>query len=387
MLQKNLKNRLLLNIILFFLIFFNIFCHAGENSGQGLSVGETIPNPEIRPLLKLNTEMISSVKLQDYKAGKNLLIAFMPSVTDKNSYSKIMSAAFDTYFAEGLSFGASYNYYYQNPDLKILIVTPDNEQAVNEYLQKWDLDFEAASDKNMDIANYFGIREWTSNSQASQVYLVNKDNKIVYADYDYMGQGEKLKTVQSELYSLLNIKDNVIPFKESNPLMAGDDAKDFVFQYVNAGRNEIGSVTINGKLSDYKGKKNVLIAFYPAPYSISCSMQVSTFDQYAEKQKMIDKVSGSGLNNDGGLEILMVSISNAGILAKWKNEMNLENVKLVNDVTGEISMLYNSYSQYGYNKRTIFLVDKEGKISYVNWNYKVDDDDFALMKDRITALK
>ena len=83
----------------------------------------------------------------------------------------------------------------------------------------------------------------------------------------------------------------------------------------------------------------------------------------------------------------MVSVSNADILSKWKNDMNFQNIKLVNDVNGEISMMYNSYSQYGYNKRTVFLVDKEGKVSYINWDYKVDEDDFALMKDRITALK
>jgi len=56
-------------------------------------------------------------------------------------------------------------------------------------------------------------------------------------------------------------------------------------------------------------------------------------------------------------------------------------------VNGEISMMYNSYSQYGYNKRTIFLVDKEGKISYINWDYKVDEDYFATMTDKVTALK
>jgi peroxiredoxin len=286
-----------------------------------------------------------------------------------------------------MSFGASYNYYYQNPDLKVLVVTNDNEQTVNEYLQKWDLDFEMVSDKNMDIANYFGIKEWTNDSDGSHVYIVNKDNKIIYANYDYKGEGEKLKTVQSELYSLLNIKDNVAPFVQTNPLMTGDDAKGFSFQYIASGDNGKGTQTGNGKLSDYLGKKNVLIAFYPAAYSVSCSYQASSFDQYAEKQKMLDRVSSSSLNNDGSLEILMVSVSNADILAKWKNEMNFQNIKLVNDVNGEISMMYNSYSQYGYNKRTLFLVDKEGKISYINWDYKVDDDDFALMRDKITALR
>src|SRR5436853_4814590 len=119
--SKNFKTSLFLTV----LIFFNIFCHAGYNSNNGLSVGETIPNPQIQPMIRQPLEGITTAKLHDYKDGKNLLIAFMPTITEKNSYSKIMSAAFDTYFAEGLSFGAFYNYYYQNPDLKILVVTHD----------------------------------------------------------------------------------------------------------------------------------------------------------------------------------------------------------------------------------------------------------------------
>ncbi len=383
---KNLKNSLV-NTILFSLLFFNIFCHAGENNNNGLSVGETIPNPEIMPIMKQTGGINIAAKLQDYKEGQNLLIAFMPTITDKNSYAKIMTDAFDTYFAKGLSFGAYYNYYYPNPDLKILVVTGDDDQAVNEFIKDKDFDFAVTPDKNMNIANFFGIKDWNSNGDGSHVYIINKENKIVYANYDYKGEGEKLKTVQSNLYSLLNIKDNVTPFVENNPLMPGDQAKDFSFQYEAASMNEVGKVNVSGKLSDFIGKKNVLIAFYPAAFSISCSMEAKTFDNYAYQQAMMEKVSNDGLKDNSDLEILMVSVSNSSILSQWRKQMGLQNVKLVNDPTGEISMMYNSYNQFGYNKRTIFLVDKEGKISYINWDYQVNDNDFAVMKDRITALK
>jgi peroxiredoxin len=394
MLPKKLKNSHILNIFLTVSFLFNVHCYAAENSNSensnnGLSVGETIPNPAFFPLTKYEPDqMPKAVKLQDYKEGKNLLIAFMPAITDKNIYANVMTSAFDTYFAKGLSFGVSYNYYYPNPDLKILIVTRDNEQAVQEYMKKTDADFDMASDKNMDIANFFGIKEWNSDNSGSHVYLVNKDNKIVYANYDYKGEGEKLKAVQSQLYSLLNIKDDMSSFKEYNPLMAGDNARDFNFKYVNpADKNSQGASMKEGKLSDYTGKKNVLIAFYPAAFSYSCSAEVVTFDLYAEQQKMIQRVQNSEVNNDGSLEILMVSVSNSGILSKWKNAMNLQNLKLVSDDNGEISMMYNSYNQLGYNKRTIFLVDKEGKLSYIDWDYKVDDTGFAKLKEQLMALK
>ena len=71
---------------------------------------------------------------------------------------------------------------------------------------------------------------------------------------------------------------------------------------------------------------------------------------------------------------------------KIYDELENYNVKLVSDDNGEISQMYSSYSQFGYNKRTMFLVDKEGNISYVNWNYQVTDDDFELLKENVLAL-
>lgn len=123
-----------------------------------------------------------------------------------------------------------------------------------------------------------------------------------------------------------------------------------------------------------------MLAFYPAAFSYSCGAEVTRFDAFAEEQ-LLNKVANSQIGNNTDFEILMVSKSNFYILSKWKNEMDLNNVKLVNDNTGEISMKYSSYNPLGYNKRTIFLIDKSGKISYIDWDYKVDDEDFILIKN------
>jgi len=375
--SKNLKNQLISAIVLSFFLFFNIYCNASDN--PGLSAGETIPNPKLIPMAKYSPTVTTPVSLQDYKEGKNLLIAFMPSVTDKNNYAKVMTSAFETYFAEGLSFGAVYSYYYPNPDLKILVVTHDNEQTVREYLNGNEVNFDIASDSNLDLSNYFGIKDWNNSSEGSHVYLVDKDNKIVYASHDYKGEGEKLKTVQSTLFTMLGVKDNITQVNKYEPLVPGDKARDFSFKYID------GSVTKEAKLSDFTGKK-VLIAFYPAAYSYSCSGQAITFNQYAEQEKLVKNVQNSVSSSPDDLEILMVSISNYEILSKWKNDLNLQNLKLISDNTGEISQLYNSYNPNGYNNRTIFLVDKQGSISYIDWNYKVDDSSFDKMKEQITAL-
>lgn len=388
--MKNLKNFSILYTYLIFVSLISLFCNSAM-ADPGLSVGETIPNPEITTIGKYEYDrLIKDNRLHDYKEGQVLLIAFMPSVEDYVSYSKVMTNAFDTYFAEGLSFRSFRNYEYTNPELRVIVVTPDKAEVLKNFAVEKDLDFEFISDEKMDIAKLFGIANWSSdkNTNGSFVYVVNKDNKITFADYDYKGQGEKLKSVQTALYSAFDLQEGVALTKNFEPVVAGEKERDFAFKYVMPNQKEVILTPYElheGKLSEYIGKKNVLIAFYPAAYSLSCSFEASSINHWAEDQ-MLEKVKNSRLN-DNDLEILMVSVSNPYILSKWQSDLNLYNVKLVSDDNGEISQMYSSYSQFGYNKRTMFLIDKEGNVSYINWNYQVNDDDFELLKENVMALK
>jgi peroxiredoxin len=66
--------------------------------------------------------------------------------------------------------------------------------------------------------------------------------------------------------------------------------------------------------------------------------------------------------------------------------MELNNIKLISDNTGEISAMYASYNPLGYNNRTLFLIDKEGKVTYIDWNYVVDENDFVLVKEHLSNM-
>lgn len=383
--MKNIKKRAVLYVFLSISLILNTYCSAGS-SNQGLGVGETIPNPEISPIFKNQTEQMKPQRLHDFKDGKVLLIAFMPSVSQ--NYSDVMSAAFDTYFAEGLSFRQFQDYAFGNPGLQVIVVTPDDPETIQDYMNAKDLDFIMVSDKQMNVENLFGISKWDSDktNNGSHVYIINKDNKIVYANYDYKGEGEKLKTVQGELYTMFDLKEVMQTETTFSPLTQGEKERDFNFKYITFGTTNGATPDVKeGTLLEYIGKKNILLAFYPAAYSYSCSAEINTFNHWAE-DRLLEKVKNSELNNDD-LEILMVSVSNPYILSKWKNEMNLNNVKLVSDDNGAISAMYSSYNAFGYNKRTVFLIDKEGNVSYINWDYKVDDNGFAELKDNVTALK
>jgi peroxiredoxin len=252
-------------------------------------------------------------------------------------------------------------------------------------MNKYDLNFDVVSAEGSDIINYFGINKWKNPGDDSHIYLIDKNNKVTYARNDYRGEGEKLKELQSKLFAAFDLDENLISENDYPLIMQGDNARDFDFSYANTDyRIENPDIMRDGKLSDYYGKKNVLLAFYPAPYSYSCSAEVTRFDTFAEEQ-LLQRVRNS---NTEELEVLMVSISNPYILLKWRNDMSLENVKLVSDDAGEISMKYNSYNTLGWNKRTVFLINKDGKVQYIDWDYRVDDEeDFGVLKEELTAMR
>ncbi len=383
MAKNPLKSGFLSALII--LCALSIKTYSGNN---GLSVGETSPNAEF--LYENNYDptarLRSSTHLYDYKNESTLLIAFMPDISEKNNYADVMTSAFDTYFAKGMAFGEPYQWQTYRSSIKVLIVTNNDQSAVRDYLSKKGLEFDMASDINMDLANSFGIAKWNSSSDGSFVYVIDKDNKITYASYDYKGEGEKLRSVQKELFAQLNITDpNSNLVMNDKILFPGDKAIDFDFIYTSVGDKEYFSLGSNGKLSDYFGKKNVIIAFYPAPFSMSCMMEAKTFDAYAEKQTL-QNISNSQLGTSDDVEILMVSNSSLDILDKWKNDMNVKNVKLVADYVGAISSQYRSFNLLGYNNRTLFVIDKAGMISYIDWNYNVDEKDFGLVKEHLKEI-
>lgn len=367
-----------IKILTFFsvLFLFTSFTFAGNDE---LKEGEISPNPSFTPITKYQ-DYTQDLSLYDFKEGKVLLVAFVPTLTDKNNYMRVMTDAFETYFAEGLAFNTNNPYSGRRQyDLQVLFVTGDDKATAQNFAISKNINYAIASDADMSILSLFGLDKFKNDNSASVVYIINKENKITYFNSDYKAEGEKLKSVQAELFKLLDIKTEV-PDEAYLPVFIGDTAPDFNFGYVTGSGNDIKS-----QLSSYKDNKKVLLAFYPAPYSYSCAMEVVSLEKYAAEQKLLEELRMNPLENHTDLEILMVSVSNNGILAKWKNDNKLENVKLVSDYDRSISMKYNSFSDFGYNKRTMFLVDKEGRISYIDWDYDVVND-LNPLKDAISLL-
>jgi peroxiredoxin len=128
-------------------------------------------------------------------------------------------------------------------------------------------------------------------------------------------------------------------------------------------------------LSAQRGK-NVILAFYPADWSGGCTKEVCTLrDTFAELSKLNATVLG---------------ISGDYVFShhEWAKFHKLQ-FPLLSDHDHKVARLYDSYMEdAGYNKRTIFLIDKEGVVRYSNLSFKAGDmKDYSALRAELEKLK
>jgi len=138
----------------------------------------------------------------------------------------------------------------------------------------------------------------------------------------------------------------------------GDIAPDFSLPY--ATRDSVFRDSL--KLSTLvAGKKNVVLAFYPADWSGGCTKEVCT---------LRDNFSALG-----GLNADVVGLSGDYMFShhEWAKYHNLP-FRLASDHDHAVAKKYGSYNEaYGYNKRTVFVVGRGGKIAYEDMAYSPRD--------------
>ena len=103
----------------------SIFCLVlATGTYAQLKTGDQSPNPELS-IIDRNSDQTQNIRLYDYKQDAVLLVAFVPSITDKTNYANVLTGSFDTYFAQGMAFPTTSIWGDRTPreDLKILIIT------------------------------------------------------------------------------------------------------------------------------------------------------------------------------------------------------------------------------------------------------------------------
>jgi peroxiredoxin len=129
-------------------------------------------------------------------------------------------------------------------------------------------------------------------------------------------------------------------------LKPGDNAPDFEL------RSHRGGTV---KLSDYRGKKNVVLAFHPLAFTPVCANQMSSYE--ADRPRL----------DAADTEVLAVSIDPQPSKTAWAREIGIKSFDLLSDnyPYGEVARKYGVFrEQDGISDRAVFLIDKQGKVRW-----------------------
>jgi len=107
------------------------------------------------------------------------------------------------------------------------------------------------------------------------------------------------------------------------------------------------------KLSDYKGKKNVVLAFYPLDWSPVCTTENKCLnDDFPKFQS-------------ASTEVLGISRDSVYSHKAWQEALGLKH-RLLSDMSGDVAKKYGMWLDDKFiTKRATVVVDKQGTVKYV----------------------
>jgi glutaredoxin-dependent peroxiredoxin len=154
-------------------------------------------------------------------------------------------------------------------------------------------------------------------------------------------------------------------------LKVGDIAPDFSLPYATKDSVAQDSLT----LTHLVGTRYIILAFYPADWSGGCTKEMCMMRDNFSEISTLDA------------ELLPISGDYKFAHHEWAKSQNFP-FKLVSDHLHLVARKYSSFSEgMGYNKRTVFVVDKQGKIAYVDLHYSLlDAGSFEKLKDALRSL-
>ncbi len=133
----------------------------------------------------------------------------------------------------------------------------------------------------------------------------------------------------------------------------GEAAPDFTLAYrvpAADGRSEAKEA----KLSDYKGKQNVVLAFFPAAFSPGCTQELKKYHETTGQFTAANTV------------ILGVSVDSPWANMAFRQQLGAD-FPILSDWKKEVSRKYGIYDEKGgYALRTTFVIDKNGVIQKID---------------------
>ena len=138
-------------------------------------------------------------------------------------------------------------------------------------------------------------------------------------------------------------------------LKVGDEAPDFALPAQDGKKI---------RLSDYRGKKNVMLAFYPQDFTPVCSHQLPSYSKQVNKFEQLNT------------QILAIGIASIPVHIAWIDSLGGLNYPLLADWVpyAEVSKKYDAFiPRIGFGKRAIFIIDKKGIIRYIDIPHELNE--------------
>src|SRR3954468_10691161 len=126
-------------------------------------------------------------------------------------------------------------------------------------------------------------------------------------------------------------------------------------------------------LSSFRGKRNVLLAFFPLAFTGTCTKELACFTED------FDRFAGYGV------EILPISVDATPSLREFKNKLGMK-TELLSDFKRDISRAYGVLNDDRFfSNRAYFLIDKAG---IVRWEHvEANNGDRRENAEILAALK
>lgn len=129
-------------------------------------------------------------------------------------------------------------------------------------------------------------------------------------------------------------------------LKAGDEAPDFEL------RSHRGGTV---KLSDFRGSKNVVVAFHPLAFTPVCATQISSYEKDIKQFEAADTA------------VLGISIDAQPSKAAWAKELGISSFDLLSDnyPYGDVAQKFGVFREKdGISDRAVFVIDKAGTVRW-----------------------
>jgi len=110
-------------------------------------------------------------------------------------------------------------------------------------------------------------------------------------------------------------------------------------------------------LGEFKGKKNVLLAFFPGAFTSGCASEMANLNQAIKQFEELDT------------QVIGISLDSQFALRAFSNSLGSLRFPLVTDFNpkGDVSKAFEIWtgeSERGHNVRATFIIDKEGVIRF-----------------------